>query len=161
MLALLEILGFMLEFLFGIAELAGGWMELRDRRHATRLGAGLSAQRKRELSTRIKHSEELQHLLHEQQRRQAIQLYRAETGASTKEARIAVHMLANKILADRYAAQLVQRDETALAEIHAFLQQGKRHKAVQIYRATTGAGLLEGAAAVNVLELEWGLQQRV
>ncbi len=81
--------------------------------NGTQLGASLSVQRKGELDALLKHPKELQHLLREKQRRQATQLYREETGADAREGRIAVHMLANKILADCHATQLAQHDKTA------------------------------------------------
>ncbi len=40
MLALLEILGFMLEFLFGLAELIGGLMEYQKKRVSRRMKVG-------------------------------------------------------------------------------------------------------------------------
>lgn len=47
MLALLEILGFILEFLYGLVELVTGWMEWRKKR-ATQLGTHATVEPEKE-----------------------------------------------------------------------------------------------------------------
>ncbi len=59
----------------------------------------LSLERKAELDALLKHPKELRRLLHEKQKIQAVKLYREETKASLKEAKMAVEMTQEEMLA--------------------------------------------------------------
>lgn len=118
-----------------------------------------SLERKAELDALLKYPKELQRLLREHQKIQAIKLYKEETKASLKEAKMAVEMTADEMLVAQYEAQLRRRSSTALEEIRHCLETGSRLHAIKVYRKSTGVGLKESKNAVDLLAVKWGLLQ--
>lgn len=120
--------------------------------------AKLSLERKAELDALVKHPKELQRLLRERQKIQAVKLYREETKASLKEAKMAVEMTADEILVTQYEARLTRRNSTDLEEIQHLLQTGNKLHAIKVYRKSTGVSLKEGKEAVELLAAKWRLK---
>lgn len=119
----------------------------------------LPLERKAELDALLKHPKELQRLLREHQKIQAIKLYREETKASLKEAKIAVEMTQDEMLVSQYEARLTRRNSTSLQEIQYFLQTGDKLQAIKVYRKSTGADLKEAKKAVDALAAKMLLGQ--
>ncbi len=119
----------------------------------------LPLERKAELDALLKHPKELQRLLREHQKIQAIKLYREETKASLKEAKIAVEMTQDEMLVSQYEARLTRRNSTSLQEIQYFLQTGDKLQAIKVYRKSTGADLKEAKKAVDTLAANMLLEQ--
>ncbi len=119
----------------------------------------LPSERKAELDALLKHPKELQRLLREHQKVQAVKLYQEETKASLKEAKIAVEITAEEMLFAQYTARLTRRNSTALEEIQYLLQMGNKTDAIKVYQKRTGADLREGKKAVEALATKMRLQQ--
>ncbi len=125
--------------------------------HTTKDTKKLSLARKAELDIRLKHPEELQHLLRERQTIQAIKLYRDETKATLKEAKIAVEMMQDEMLVAQHEARLSKGSPANLEEVQHFLQMGNKIQAIKAYRKSTGVGLREAKEAVEMLAVKWSL----
>ena len=119
----------------------------------------LSSERKAELDALLKHPKELQRLLREKQKIQAVKLYREETKASLKEAKIAIEMTQDEMLVATYEARLAKLNPANMEEIHYLLQTGHRLNAIKVYRKSTGTGLKEAKEAVDFLATKLDLQQ--
>ncbi len=114
----------------------------------------LSLARKAELDIRLKHPEELQRLLREHQTIRAIKLYRDETKATLKEARLAVKMMQDEISVPQYEAKIAENNPVNLEEVWYQLQEGNKVKAIKAYRKITGVGLREAKRGVETLVKE-------
>ncbi len=114
----------------------------------------LPPERKAELDALLKHPKELQRLLREKQKIEAIKLYRDETQASLKEAKIVVEMMAEEMLVAQYVARLTRRNSLALEEIQYLLQAGNKTDAIKVYQKSTGADLKEGKKAIKALAIK-------
>ena len=119
----------------------------------------LSSERKAELDALLKHPKELQRLQREKQKIQAVKLYREETKASLKEAKLAVEMTQDEMLVTTYEARLAKLNSANMEEVQCLLQTGHRLNAIKLYRKSTGAGLKEAKEAVDFLASKLGLQQ--
>ncbi len=117
----------------------------------------LSLARKAELDIRLWHPKELQRLLRDNQKLQAIKLYRDETKASLKEAKLAVEMMQADMLVAQHETRLSKGNPASLDEVRHFLQTGNKLKAIKAYRKSTGVGLKEAKEAVEMLAAKWSL----
>jgi len=117
----------------------------------------LSLARKAELDIRLRHPKELQRLLRDKQKIQAVKLYRDETKASLKEAKIAVEMMQDEMLVAQHEARLSKGSPANLEEVQHFLQMGNKIQAIKAYRKSTGVGLREAKEAVEMLAVKWSL----
>jgi len=145
-----------LDIVFAIAEFAvDAGVELLF--HGSKHNEKLSLARKAELDIRLRHPKELQRLLRDKQKIQAVKLYRDETKASLKEAKLAVEMMQDEMLVARHEARLSKGSPANLEEVQHFLQMGNKIQAIKAYRKSTGAGLREAKEAVDMLAVKWSL----
>ncbi len=117
----------------------------------------LSLARKAELDIRLRHPKELQRLLRDKQKLPAIKLYRDETKATLREAKLAVEMMQDEMLVAQYETRLSKGNPADLEEVRYQLQEGNKLKAIKVYRKSTGVGLKEAKEAVEMLATKWSL----
>ena len=96
---------------------------------------------------------ELRTLLAEGRKIAAIKRYREETGAGLVEAKQAVEALER----DEPLPTGEPADSSPEAEIVALLQQGRKIKAIKLYREQTGLGLKEAKDAVEAMGADRGI----
>lgn len=90
---------------------------------------------------------ELQALLSEGRKLEAIRLYRERTGAGLMESKDAVEALAR----GEPPAEAGPMDSALQSEILSLLEQARKIEAIKLYRERTGAGLKEAKVAVEAL----------
>jgi len=96
---------------------------------------------------------ELRALLAEGRKIAAIKRYREETGVGLAEAKQAVEALER----DEPPPTGEPADSSSEAEIVALLQQGRKIKAIKLYRERTGVGLKEAKDAVEAIGADRGI----
>ncbi|MBA2285042.1 MAG: hypothetical protein H0W02_06145 [Ktedonobacteraceae bacterium] len=111
-----------------------------------------------ELDARLVRRDELQNLLQAQQKIQAIKLYREDTGASLREAKLIIDRMAatNAVAVHSTFAEPGSHELTSqfTTEIQDCLRVGHKIEAIKIYREQTGVSLKEAKNAVERMEAE-------
>lgn len=99
---------------------------------------------------------EVQHMLHQQLRIQAIKVYREHTGVGLREAITAVDQMAEELPVGSEPHPFEAPPVAAYPseEVRRLLMERKKIQAIKVYREQTGVGLREAKNAVDQMEKE-------
>jgi ribosomal protein L7/L12 len=96
---------------------------------------------------------EIEHLLKQGKRAEALRLYQEQTGATPTEARQAVEALDMGLPGEALAASLTAPQAALERELRHLLRAGRKISAIRLYQERTGVSLREARQAVEALTI--------
>jgi ribosomal protein L7/L12 len=115
----------------------------------------LAPERFAALSALLRSRDELESLLKQKKKISAIKLFRQETGADLKEAKLAVEQIEEELYREEYVVLLADHQEQRV-ELESLLRAGHKIAAIKRYRQITGLELRQ--AKRDIEEMQIGLR---